>query len=682
MDCQRIQKFLWLTEDGVLSPQQQVAVEEHLKDCPACREAAARWMTAREALRAYPPVEPTPDFTARVLMAARDARARRRWPRLEWNVLAPAFARVTPAWAGLWRAGTFWVLAACLATVLAVPSFRELAGFHFGVFSPPTNEFRTEDQMQGFQAPGNLNLALWLNWPQVSAQQLEQVAWEAGDPQLWQAAAEAAASNEEVVRLYNRAIALAPREAQLYAGKAVHYTTLLHYSVNELDFNPASSVNELDFKMERRGEWPRYLADALATLEKGGELEPDNAFYDYLRAYFLFGDGRDEEALAALHAGTLKPRYDDHRAEAGAALFTAYRRAGWPELESRFAASAGLLFPHLSALRSLGRVAAFQGYRAERKGDHATALSRYEDVIHLGVCVRDQGRTNIEMLVGIAIQAIGWGDRYSPTEPEASELARLSGLVRTQRAAELKRQAFQAYATAHGRPDLARRVEEEARRSQAYRERTRQQAARARFWHPRVEALLARAFRRGLVSLFGAASLAGLGLLYLLAALPWGRRREGMIPAEPWRWPRLLTLWLVSLALPLALLLGLAGPLTEMAFKGLMDFSSPANKFIRWVLTALVGLFLLLFEGFVALRTRPRARATGPNRRQAFPWRSAALTGAFRAVVPPTCALLAVLYVATLANLVSARHRAAVEAEQVIQHEAELIRAAAKGERP
>jgi len=673
MDCKQIREFLWLTEDGLLSPQQQAAAEEHLRDCPTCRKAVAQWTTAREALRAYPPVEPTPDFTARVLMAARDARARRRWPRLDWSALAPAFARAVPVGAGLWRAGTFWVLAACLATVLAVPPFRELAGFHFGVFSPPMNELRTEDRMPGWEAPGNLSLALWLNWPQVSADQLKALAWDTQDPQLWQAAAEAT-SGEEAVRLYNRAIALAPREAQLYAGKAIRYTSFLSYSrPEELDLGEA--------KVLPATGWGHHFTEALATLQKGSELEPDNAFYDYLRAYFLFGDGRDEEAWAALHAGTLKPCYDDHRAEACAALFTAYRRAGWPELESQFAASAGLLFPHLAALRTLGRVAAFQGYRAERKGDHATALSRYEDAIRLGTHVRDEGRTAIEMSVGIAIQSIGWGDRYSPTEPEAGELARFSGLVRTQREAELKRQAFQTYAAAHGRPDLARWVAEEDRRSQAYREQTRKQTAGTRLWHPRTDPLLARAFRGGMIGLFGAASLAGLGLLWLLAALPWSHRREGRIPAEPWRWPQLVALWLVSLALPLALLLGLAGPLTEMemAFNSLGD-SSSAEKFSRWILTALVGLFLLLFESSVALRTLPRYREPVPNQRRAFHWRGPALTGAFRAVAPPTGALLAVLYVATLAGLVSVRHRAAVELEQVIQHEAEMIREAAKGE--
>jgi len=72
----------------VLSPQEQTAVEAHLRECPTCRAEVAFLRMLTAALAAYPEQEPPPGFAAQVrarLAAWTEPRADwRTWLRREW----------------------------------------------------------------------------------------------------------------------------------------------------------------------------------------------------------------------------------------------------------------------------------------------------------------------------------------------------------------------------------------------------------------------------------------------------------------------------------------------------------------------------------------------------------------------------------------------------------------------
>ncbi len=57
---------------------------------------------------------------------------------------------------------------------------------------------------------------------------------------------------------------------------------------------------------------PAELEQSIKIARQGRQLEPDNSFFDWMLAYFLFAARRDQEALAALDEGAGKPRYDSH----------------------------------------------------------------------------------------------------------------------------------------------------------------------------------------------------------------------------------------------------------------------------------------------------------------------------------------------------------------------------------
>ncbi len=88
--------------DGALSPARAAEVEEHVADCPACREELSRLRGAVAALRALAPApELPPAFAARLEARLRTERERRRGIRALLDTFAPAPPRGRLlAWAG------------------------------------------------------------------------------------------------------------------------------------------------------------------------------------------------------------------------------------------------------------------------------------------------------------------------------------------------------------------------------------------------------------------------------------------------------------------------------------------------------------------------------------------------------------------------------------------------------
>ncbi|MCS6862575.1 MAG: hypothetical protein NZT92_19910, partial [Abditibacteriales bacterium] len=199
------------------------------------------------------------------------------------------------------------------------------------------------------------------------------------------------------------------------------------------------------------------LAQAIAVARKGRQLEPDNSYFDWTLASFLFAAHRDAEALAVLHEGAQKPRYDDCTLQDTQASI-AVRELVRPLLfEEKWSVFAALLFPHFAQHRRVARLAIWEGVKAERAGDHQRALQIYGDVARLGARMRESSHCLIQSLVAIAIETTAWQglERKLTKDEEKQLLAQRNYLPERTRIAARR---FAAYAAAHGRADLAEEV--------------------------------------------------------------------------------------------------------------------------------------------------------------------------------------------------------------------------------
>jgi len=546
------------------------------------------------------------------------------------------------------RAWSTLILIVCAVILLSVPAFRELAGFHFGrvtMGSPESN---------GGNEVGCWPLAFGL--PSASPEQFRRLAEAVGnDPMLWQAAAEKARSLQDTVDLYDRALALAPQEVSLFTGQIIASLRYLSLTSEEEE---QIAYSRLESPLLNRNLTVRKLLDRLAVARR---LDPDNAFLDYLLAYFQAGTW--SAAREILPQAGHKPHFETYRREVTKALAKAYRQLGYPELESQCLALSETMRTELGRLRSLARIMTRwaqvrshwepQGEVFLEKADgslqrirepsgHEMALEQYESILRLGayLCRSD---SELDLLAGVAIQTLALsGPSEQPVPPQSD--------LRVPTHQMLK--AFQAYARKHGRADLAAWAEREVGRNLERREQVQQALRSGYLFGPSVDPYFIRVAVGDLAARVAALGLAGLLLMGLVAALPWGKEEAPGLPWRSWHW---LALWGPMVLLPFGLLIG-------MGWRMSPEWRSVSPEpSLRAILLALTLFLLLAFEigvGVRLLRARRTREVTG------------AIAGrTFGAAARPTCALLAVLYLGTLAFTVRARQDASTVLGQWIQRE-------------
>ncbi len=95
MTCRTIAELLSPYLDGELDPARRLAVDGHLRGCPACRAALQAQRRLDAALRQLPAPDPAPSFGAEVM--GRLAGPRRRWQPLPAAAYLLLFAAVFSA---------------------------------------------------------------------------------------------------------------------------------------------------------------------------------------------------------------------------------------------------------------------------------------------------------------------------------------------------------------------------------------------------------------------------------------------------------------------------------------------------------------------------------------------------------------------------------------------------------
>ena len=203
---------------------------------------------------------------------------------------------------------------------------------------------------------------------------------------------------------------------------------------------------------------PQEVQGVLQLCARGQKLEPNNAYYDWTRAYFLALSWRDKEAWQALDAAAQKPVFDDHqledvRARMDAIELRAHRPLLW---EEKLTISYWILFPQFARYREFARIVSWESIEAQRRGDHAQALRLMGSLAKVSAKIRDNSKFIIERLVANAMEQIA----ISSATYDARNAVRPRGTTAQQNATRLG--GATAYATAHGRRDLANWLSQDA----------------------------------------------------------------------------------------------------------------------------------------------------------------------------------------------------------------------------
>ena len=156
---------------------------------------------------------------------------------------------------------------------------------------------------------------------------------------------------------------------------------------------------------------PADFQKVIELCRLGQKLEPENGYFDWMECYFLIHSWRDTEAFKALEAVGRKKTYDEHDLDAMRAEINALSIAlGRPLLyeEKTNVLSWGQQAQH-GRQRELARIISWQAVKAARRGEHPQAIRIAAALAQAGALMRDGGRSYIDGLVGIAIEAMGWG---------------------------------------------------------------------------------------------------------------------------------------------------------------------------------------------------------------------------------------------------------------------------------
>ncbi len=143
-------------------------------------------------------------------------------------------------------------------------------------------------------------------------------------------------------------------------------------------------------------EWARIAAH-------GRKVDPDNAFFDQMYAWFLRQQGREAETWAALTAGAYKSRWNDYAMAEADAIVALQERLGVPHSFVTAAASLAVLLPHFSVLRGQAREAVNHANRLKTSGKRAEANRLLQAQARLGALMGSQANTSIGVFFGEAV---------------------------------------------------------------------------------------------------------------------------------------------------------------------------------------------------------------------------------------------------------------------------------------
>lgn len=204
---------------------------------------------------------------------------------------------------------------------------------------------------------------------------------------------------------------------------------------------------------------PALLAAFDADAAQGERLDPDNAYFPFLRAVGLFAAHRDAEGLATVQRAGEKSTWREYVGdETDGSLRLADAAYGHSPTLSRVAIWAAALYPQYAALRGVARIAIAKAVQEEQAGHAEQGMAIRRAVMHSGGLMRAQSSAYIGNLVGIAIAAIATARPGGAPMPGNEPGAKMSSEERSR----LRLQEFEDYARRLGHPEVAREAQTEA----------------------------------------------------------------------------------------------------------------------------------------------------------------------------------------------------------------------------
>lgn len=281
----------------------------------------------------------------------------------------------------------------------------------------------------------------------------------------------------EIMRRYDQLLQKFPDDIWLIARRLRF--ALSYYSSNRVGGELSDSALEEHQRAgkpspERTQDKPNFTAAELqrviAFAKRGQKLEPNNSFFDWALCNFCLMGWRDQDAWQALDSGARKNGWNEHLVEDGQSKVAAFEKACGRTLlwEEKLELHSGIYLSQYARYREAARIISWEGIKAKRRGDHTQALRLWGNIARVAKHMREDGSSYIGGLVGIAIEAIAFGNaNYNPRRY-------LTGSTLPRRVSSQQRlAAFQAYAKQHGRADLAREAARETQRKTAYINRVR-----------------------------------------------------------------------------------------------------------------------------------------------------------------------------------------------------------------
>lgn len=215
-----------------------------------------------------------------------------------------------------------------------------------------------------------------------------------------------------------------------------------------------------------------FDADAAA----GERLDPDNAYFPFMRSIGLFAAHQDAAGLAAIRRAGTKPAWREYltdEVEGRWRILDSYD--GHHEAVGGAAISAAILFPQYQIMRAEARLITEKAIRAELAGQAEDGLTLRRSLAHVGNLMGTQGTTYITNLVGIAIASISrirpGGAAPLKSLPDENHSSSLPNPILQRRL-----NAYCAYVTQLGHPEAA-----QGARAQAAAEKDVQQSLSRQF---------------------------------------------------------------------------------------------------------------------------------------------------------------------------------------------------------
>ncbi len=193
-----------------------------------------------------------------------------------------------------------------------------------------------------------------------------------------------------------------------------------------------------------------HLAAFDADAAAGERLDPDNAYFPFMRAFGLFAAHRDAEGLAAVERASMKHVWREYYADEVEGRWRINSGVyGGQEAVSAMAVSAALLFPQYQVLRGEARVVVFKAILDERAGHPEAGLAKREALGQCGELMGTQAQSLIGNLVGVAINAIS-RTRPGGAPPLKAAPGQEAGLL-----AQKRLDLYCEYVTRIGHPEAA-----------------------------------------------------------------------------------------------------------------------------------------------------------------------------------------------------------------------------------